>query len=187
MPVTNKQHSGEMDSAQSDLMKRFFDGVWKTVVPLDHALIGKLQASGPIRVLDVGCGDNDYKKHIPGLVGVDIVNRSADVVCDILDFQTEEKFDAILCLGSLNFGTEHDIRTRLAHVRSLLKNDGAIYMRVNPGIRWPQEPTLEIFPWSHDLIFSFGHDSGLCVEGEIQEIGKDLTRRYTFKYVPLKR
>ena len=40
-------------------------------------------------------------------------------------------------------------------------------MRVNPGIAWKEEPALDIFPGTIELIHQFGSDVGLKVFGNI--------------------
>jgi|SRR5210317_920056 len=86
-------------------------------------------------VLDVGCGDNLFKKQIRlgTFTGIDLYNKNADIMCDILDYKTNLKFDLIICFGSINFYDIKWIDDRMHKVFSLLKPGGTICMKVNPG------------------------------------------------------
>lgn len=170
------------DSQQNNLLKSFFKTTWK-VNSFDQSLIDEINGLHPENVLDVGCGYNLYKAYIPNLIGLDIVNSEADVVCDILDFNSTTPFDVIMCLGSLNFGGEEAIQRRLQHVVSLLNSDGRIYMRVNPGIRWAEEPDLEIFPWDKYKILSIAAKCGLKLLGDIREYETPRGIRLRFTYI----
>ena len=39
------------------------------------------------------------------LIGIDPYNNKADIVINTIDYKPKEKFDVILCLGSINFGS----------------------------------------------------------------------------------
>lgn len=102
-------------------------------------------------VIDVGCGTNPFKGIINNLVGVDPAFEQADYKCTIDEFQTTEKFDVALCLGSINFGDRIDIERQIAKVISLLKPGGRIYWRCNPGKQdHPNKSceNIQFYPWS---------------------------------------
>lgn len=166
---------------QDKLLKDFFKDTWKTN-SFDEELIRTINDLLPQKVLDVGCGFNLYKGHIPHLFGIDIVNPSADLVCDVLDFKPESKFDVIMCLGSINFGTQDDIVGRLKHLSTLLQEHGQMFMRVNPGILWKEEPDLSIFPWTPELIHRLGKAAGFRVIGDIHEYDTPRGTRLKFIY-----
>lgn len=167
--------------AQLPLLKEFFGKVWNTNA-IDHGAIDEIRRKGFCRILDVGCGNNLYKNFFPNLFGIDIVNPCADLVCDILDFKPVEKFDIILCFGSLNFGSRNDILTRLHKIREFLADDGMIYMKVNPGIRWPNCPELVIYPWTVGEIHTLADETGLMVRDEIRAEETRNGLRYKFTY-----
>jgi ubiquinone/menaquinone biosynthesis C-methylase UbiE len=86
----------------------------------------------PNLVLDLGCGDNQYKNFIKNLTGIDIINESADINADILNIPFESNSaDAVLCFGSINFGTEDLIRKQLLEMKRVLKHEGYAIFRGN--------------------------------------------------------
>jgi hypothetical protein len=102
-------------------------------------------------VIDIGCGTNPFKNVIPNLVGIDPAFDQADYKCTIDEFNTEQRFDVALCLGSINFGSVNDIERQISKVVSLLKSPGRIYWRCNPGQQDHPDPGCEqinFYPWS---------------------------------------
>jgi ubiquinone/menaquinone biosynthesis C-methylase UbiE len=86
----------------------------------------------PSLVLDLGCGDNQYKTFIKNLIGIDIVNDAADIKADIITIPFDDSSaDAVLCFGSINFGEKDLIRKQLLEVKRVLKNDGYAIFRGN--------------------------------------------------------
>ncbi len=156
------------------LIRDYFASTWQPMtdqhVASGWALIDRIKLFAPERILDLGCGDNQFKPYFPNLVGLDVTNPKADVLKDLLDYDPfPTRFDIIIALGSINFGREADILDELHHAAALLSPGGRIIMRVNPGIRWADCPDLEIFPWSVETINRLGLEVGLQVEGEIVE------------------
>jgi len=86
----------------------------------------------PSLVLDLGCGNNRYKNHIKNLIGIDLVDKGADIVGDIsyLNFPNES-VDACLCYGSINFGDENLINQQLQELFRVLKTGGIAVFRGN--------------------------------------------------------
>jgi hypothetical protein len=113
------------------------------------ALIDKIQPEEI--VIDVGCGFNEFRDHIPNLIGIDPANPMADYRLGIEGFQTAERFDVAFCLGSINFGSEATILNQINHVVRLLKPAARIYWRCNPGhADHGNEACKEIdfYPWT---------------------------------------
>ena len=98
------------------------------------------------KTLDVGCGNNLFKNHLPNLIGIDPVTDEADYKVALLDYTTSEKFDAILCLGSVHFGELEDIKQSIAHISSMMNAGGRIYWRCSIVANEYWE-----FPWSRAL------------------------------------
>ncbi|MFA6236844.1 MAG: hypothetical protein WC635_05900 [Bacteriovorax sp.] len=171
-----------MNDSQEKILKEFFKSTWKTN-SFDENLIAEIKSLNPRNVLDVGCGFNLYKGHIPNLYGIDIVNPEADLICDVLDFKPPLKYQVIMCLGSINFGTESEIIERLKYLKVLLEDDGHLFMRVNPGILWKEKPELNIFPWTKELIHQLGAKAGLSVDGDISEYDTPRGTRLRFTYI----
>lgn len=132
-------------------LHKFFGEIWKPHTS-DYAYTGTMLADNiikhnPKNVIDVGCGYNEFKDKIPNLIGIDPYNNAADYMVDILEFTSAKQFDAVVALGSINFGTYDDIEQRFAKCISLLADGGRMYMRVNPGLQHKNGPWVEIFKW----------------------------------------
>ena len=116
-------------------LNNYFATKWKSNLKQyrysGFALVDKIQPGES--VIDVGCGYNEFRGHIPNLIGVDPANAQADYRISIEGFQTTEQFDVALCLGSINFGDEATILNQISHVIRLLKPKSRIYWRCNPG------------------------------------------------------
>ena len=107
-------------------IKEFFGKTWNQTEVDDH-VVDRLKAAR--NVIDVGCGFNPYKKHTNNLVGVDIVNGSADWIGDIIDYKPVTKFDVAICYGILHFNSYDWIRERLEWVVNNLTEDGEILIK----------------------------------------------------------
>jgi cyclopropane fatty-acyl-phospholipid synthase-like methyltransferase len=121
-------------------LNKYFSGTWiktrrnTSLISFEltgASLIDKIKPGES--VIDVGCGNNPFKGKIPNLIGVDPAFDEADFKCTIDEFETDQKFDVAFCLGSINFGSTEDIMRQIKKVISLLKPNGRIYWRCNPG------------------------------------------------------
>jgi len=117
------------------------------------ALVNKIHANE--LVLDVGCGYNEFKSHIPNLIGIDPANDLADIKSSIEDFSANNsnwnKFNVAFCLGSINFGDKLNIMNQVACVINCLKSTARIYWRCNPGVADHGNTDcedIEFYPWS---------------------------------------
>ena len=102
-------------------------------------------------VLDVGCGYNEFKTHIPNLVGIDPANARADYQVRIEDFDMPNHFDVALCLGSINFGGGANIISQINCVVRCLKSKAKIYWRCNPGLADHGNEAckdIDFYPWT---------------------------------------
>lgn len=116
------------------------------------ALLDKIDKN--YSVLDIGCGDNFFKQHFPNLVGIDPANPCADHLVALEEYVTDEKYAAILCLGSLNFGSSDVVYAQCKRAVELLKPGGTIYWRCNPGLHDHPHAGMEdidFFEWSFEL------------------------------------
>lgn len=104
----------------------------------------------PDLVLDLGCGDNQYKNHIKNLVGIDLVNPRADIIGDISNLKCESaSVDAVLCYGSINFGSADTIEKQLKEMLRVLKPGGLAVFRGNMN-----EQGNEIYyGWSKEKVY----------------------------------
>lgn len=164
--------NGTIDEIIKDLdkayMARFFGEIWKpkteSYAYTGWMIVDEINKLSPRKVLDVGCGYNQFKGRIPNLVGIDPFNNCADFMVDILDFNVPEKFDAMICFGSINFGDSNDVFIRLQKAIDILANNGRAYFRVNPGIQWKNGPYVDIFPWSFEIAYKFASKLNVNLE-----------------------
>lgn len=131
----------------------------------DSALVAEVNSLRPTRVVDAGCGTNRFSGQIRNLIGVDLVHPAADLLADMVEAPIEPgSVDVVLALGSVNFGDEATVVRQLSCLRTWLKPGGRVFMRANPGIRYPDAPGLTIFPWSIEDAYRLGELAGLRVE-----------------------
>jgi SAM-dependent methyltransferase len=119
-------------------------------------------------VLDIGCGYNLFKEHLgTRLLGIDLANDAADIRVSIEEFDPGDvKWDAIFCLGSLNFGDRHTVFQQVMKAVSLCRPGGRIYWRQNPGINdHPFKGVEEVvfFPWTIELNYEWAELLGCTV------------------------
>jgi len=134
-------------------LNNYFANTWKS--NLDQykysgwTLVDKIRSGES--VIDVGCGDNEFRSCIPNLIGIDPANAQADYRLSIEGFQSAEKFDVAFCLGSINFGDELTIVNQISAVVRLLKPKARIYWRCNPGVADHDNEAckeIEFYPWT---------------------------------------
>lgn len=171
-----------VDFINDYIISKHFQEVWEPNIDhFQHSginLIETVNDSTPSNVLDVGCGTNYFKNKINNLIGIDPVRSEADIKTTILDYETEEKYDAILMLGSVNFGSEKYIKQELQKIISLCNQNGKIYVRVNPGIDNPQSPWMDFFEWDNRKIVTYAKEFNL----EVSDILDDYHGRLSFVY-----
>ena len=143
-------------------------------------LIDEVNALNPRSVLDVGCGYNEFKGKIQNLTGIDPYNDRADYKISIMDFRSNEKFDVILCLGSINFGSQDKITAEIAKTVHLLEEGGTIFFRVNPGVSHDTKESrwIEFFAWNVPFIIELAEKFNL----KVLDIRDDANQRKYFVY-----
>ena len=143
-------------------------------------LIDEVNALNPRSVLDVGCGHNEFKGKIKNLTGIDPYNDRADYKISIMDFRSNEKFDVILCLGSINFGSQDKITAEIAKTVHLLEEGGTIFFRVNPGVSHDRLEShwIEFFAWNVPFIIELAEKFNL----KVLDIRDDANQRKYFVY-----
>lgn len=166
------------------ILKNYFSKYWapdmKKWKYSGLKLIDEVNSLNPRSVLDVGCGYNEFKGKIQNLTGIDPYNDRADYKISIMDFRSNEKFDVILCLGSVNFGSQDKITAEIAKTVHLLEEGGTIFFRVNPGVshdttesRW-----IEFFAWNVPFIIELAEKFNL----KVLDIRDDANQRKYFVY-----
>ena len=156
---------------QNDMKKWKYSGV---------ALIDEVNSLKPHAVLDVGCGYNEFKGKIDNLIGIDPYNDRADFEVSTLEYKTDQKFDVILCLGSVNFGSRDKIIAEVGRCVNLLADGGTMFFRVNPGIQHdrPEAKWIEFFSWNVPFIIELADMFNL----QVLDIRDDTNSRKYFVY-----
>jgi len=135
-------------------------------------LIDKVNNLKPHRVLDIGCGDHEFKGKINNLIGIDPYNRNADHEVKLLDYQPKEKFDVTIALGSINFGSTDKIFAELEHAVSLCNSSAVMFFRVNPGLPHENEPDrpagdqsrwISFYAWDSNFIINCASQLGVDI------------------------
>ena len=105
------------------------------------------------KILDIGCGWNLFKSHRPNLIGIDPNFDEADIKIAFQDFETTEKFDVILCLGSLHFGELEDIKFLVKKLTGMIKPGGRVFWRcAKQSVIWYR------FAWTKQLHYDFAKE-----------------------------
>ena len=165
-------------------LHRYFSKYWQAdMKKWKHSglqLIDEVNKLRPRNVLDVGCGYNEFKGKINFLTGIDPYNDKADIMINTIDYKPKEKFDVILCLGSINFGSQSKIETEVAHCASLLEQNGVMFFRVNPGVPHdkPESKWIDFFAWNVPFIIELADKLNL----KVLDIRDDTNKRKYFVY-----
>lgn len=156
---------------QADMKKWKYSGL---------QLIDEVNSLKPRAVLDVGCGYNEFKGKIYNLTGIDPYNKNADIKVALKDYQTTTRYDVIMCLGSVNFGSKTKIESEIEHCVKLLSEDGTMFFRVNPGVQHdrPEAKWIEFFAWNVPFIIEQAEKNGL----QVLDIRDDTNQRKYFVY-----
>ena len=160
---------------QNDMKKWKFSGV---------ALIDEINSLKPRTVLDVGCGYNEFKGRIDNLIGIDPYNDKADLQVSTLEYRTDQLFDVIMCLGSVNFGDRDKVIAEVGRCVTLLEDGGTMFFRVNPGVQHdkPEAKWIEFFAWNVPFIIELAEIFNL----KILDIRDDTNQRKYFIYRKIK-
>jgi len=160
---------------QNDMKKWKYSGL---------ALVDEVNSLKPRAVLDVGCGYNEFKGKIHNLIGIDPFNDKADLKVSTMEYRTTQKFDIMLCLGSVNFGSRDKIISEVARCVDLLEDGGTMFFRVNPGIQHnkPEAKWIEFFAWNVPFIIELSEIFNL----KVLDIRDDSNQRKYFIYRKVK-
>ena len=182
---TLEQYSEAIDDA---CLNKYFSKYWQNDMKKwkysGLALIDEVNNLKPRAVLDVGCGYNEFKGKIDNLIGIDPYNDEADLKVSTLEYKTNQKFDAILCLGSVNFGNRDKIIAEVSRCVHLLADSGIMFFRVNPGIQHdkPEAKWIEFYAWNVPFIIELAEMFNL----KVLDIRDDSNKRKYFVYRKVK-
>ena len=148
------------------------------------ALVDEVNSLKPRAVLDVGCGYNEFRGKINNLTGIDPYNSKADHEVGTLEYRTDQKFDVIMCLGSINFGSRDKILAEIGRCVDLLEDGGTMFFRVNPGVQHnkPEAKWIEFFAWNVPFIIELSEIFNL----KVLDIRDDSNQRKYFIYRKVK-
>ena len=178
---TLEQYVEEIDVA---CLHKYFSKYWENDMKKwkysGLALVDEVNSLKPRAVLDVGCGYNEFKGKIDNLTGIDPYNDKADLQVSTLEYRTDQKFDVMLCLGSVNFGSRDKIIAEVGRCVDLLEDGGTMFFRVNPGVQHnkPEAKWIEFFAWNVPFIIELSEMFNL----KILDIRDDSNQRKYFIY-----
>ena len=178
---TIEQYVEAIDNA---CLHRYFSKYWDNDMKKwkysGVALIDEINSLKPRAVLDVGCGYNEFKGKIDNLIGIDPYNDKADIQVSTLEYKTDQKFDVILCLGSVNFGNREKIIAEVGRCVDLLADGGTMFFRVNPGVQHdkPEADWIEFFAWNVPFIIELAD----MLDLKVLDIRDDTNQRKYFVY-----
>jgi cyclopropane fatty-acyl-phospholipid synthase-like methyltransferase len=134
------------------------------------------------KILDVGCGYNEFKSYFPQIEGVDLANENADWVGDILDYSaSNNSYDIILALGSINFISKQLVYEQMSWISSKLKPNGVIYMRVNPSFSPSSQIKDQFYSWTLEDIYQVALDNNLSIVDDSIKIEHRIPSEYIRK------
>jgi len=152
---------GELvDKIDDAVLGRYFSEVWQPEMKKFKysglKLIDEVNSLKPRNVLDIGCGYNEFKGKIDNLTGLDPFNPCADVRCKIADYRTDEQYDVVLALGSINFGSTDKVFSELERAVEVTAPKGKLFFRVNPGLQHtpPESRWISFYPWNSNFIIN---------------------------------
>ena len=178
---TLEQYAEAIDVA---CLHKYFSKYWENDIKKwkysGLALVDEVNSLKPRAVLDVGCGYNEFKGKIDNLLGIDPYNDKADLQVSTLEYRTTQKFDVIMCLGSINFGSRDKIIAEIGKCVDLLDNGGTMFFRVNPGVQHnkPEAKWIEFFGWNVPFIIELSEMFNL----EVLDIRDDSNQRKYFVF-----
>jgi SAM-dependent methyltransferase len=148
------------------------------------ALVDEVNNLKPRAVLDVGCGYNEFRGKIHNLTGIDPYNDRADLQVSTLEYRTDQKFDVIMCLGSVNFGDRDKIIAEVGRCVDLLEDGGTMFFRVNPGLQHNKHEAkwIEFFAWNVPFIIELSEIFNL----KVLDIRDDSNQRKYFVFRKVK-
>jgi len=128
-------------------------------------LIDEINSLKPRKVLDIGCGYHEFKGKIDNIIGIDPYNDAADYEVKLLDYNPEEKFDATLALGSINFGSTDKIFSELEHAVNLCNPGAVMFFRANPGLPHDKDESnwISFYPWDSNFVVNCASQLGVDI------------------------
>lgn len=120
------------------------------------ALTDAVNALDPSLVIDIGCGQNFYKNKIKNLVGIDMFGTDCDLLFDYFTSEYDTKADAILVLGSLEYGSPEQVHEKLLRIKRNCHEKTQVFFRFNVSSKFMNEimPGLDICFFLNKLVYT---------------------------------
>ena len=134
---------------------------WETHTESSTTLIPFLKAQKADLILDVGCGTNPYKEHVPNVIGIDVgnypeadINLSCERVHQLGIFQSGCA-DVVLALGSINFGDRAQVLNQLNICVNWCRPGGILILRARlmDHTYLDNNKPYEHFAWNLDEVY----------------------------------
>lgn len=161
---------GELvDKIDNLVLDHYFRHVWQGHIAKfkysGPALIDVVNNLNPRKVLDIGCGYHEFKGKIHNLIGIDPYNDAADIHVKLLDYHPDEKYDAMMALGSINFGSTDKIYAELEHAVSMCNPGAVMFFRANPGLPHDRDESnwISFYPWDANFIVNCADQLGVDI------------------------
>lgn len=172
------------------IMDLYFTKYWKdnsmSFSKSGKNLVEVVNQLNPESVLDVGCGNNNFKGLINNLIGIDPFNAKADVNATLFKHyidNPEQQFDVVLALDSVNCGRRPDIIESFDLINRITKQGGYQFWRVDTGVpeckEFPMIDLLDFFEWNEKLIRNLAEYNGFEVK-ELCEETNDVGEKRLF-------
>jgi hypothetical protein len=142
---------------------------WNTDLNCYHisgfAILPDILKLNPQKILDLGCGYNEFKRYIPNLIGIDFANENADIVDDFMNYECEDNsIDVMLALGSINFGNHELVDKQMEWMTKKLRRGGKMFIRVNPAEAPDDSIGKQFYIWTIKDIYDFSIKYNLEIE-----------------------
>jgi len=142
------------------------------IVP--HYYIKYLLEISPNTILDIGCGENIFKKIYPNIVGMDSDSKAKSDLFDHFDQDFVNGhvnvFDAVITINTVHFTAVTDIQQQLKWIHQILKPGGRAFVSTNLEtwlMHTSKDCVLDLFPGVPDFyaVLNYVHqqavDTGL--------------------------
>jgi len=138
-------------------------------------------------VLDIGCGSNMFYGKVKNLVAIDPVPCFDPAIAPfevttLEDFTTTEKFDVILCLGSIQFGSLETITAQLEKINALAKPSAKVFWRFQLPRSNVGQPEL-YYNWTLEKLQEFADLYGFTQQEEHVDVRSDPNGQHPRQYV----
>jgi hypothetical protein len=94
-----------------------------------------LLETNPKSILDLGCGLNVFKDHLPGIIGMDADEKTP---CDFVDYFDQEfahghkhQYDSVISINAIHFAPITTIAERIKWTAGLVKTGGRVFVSFN--------------------------------------------------------